>query len=295
MAATAATSTHVRAPTPSCPLPYADRGRALSLPDVAIQADEPDFLGGVYLVKSRAELDKALKQIPGAKGPIALQGPGGGEMVSCTDPDGLPFHLAYGIEDKQPLDPTENREHNFPLEKPRKGSFLRYTQSPAAVHKLGHYGLLVSNFKRTFDFYTSHLNLIPSDILTVEDGKIEVAAFCHIDQGPNYVDHHTFFFSENSKRHGPHHCSFEVHDIDTQFLGHQWLERSKGNYKPVWGVGRHILGSQIFDYWWQPEGFMIEHYADGDLVNDQIPTGRLPAADEALAIWGPAVPDGFLD
>lgn len=67
----------------------------------------------------------------------------------------------------------------------------------------------------------------------------------------------------------------------------QWL-KSKG-YTPSWGVGRHILGSQVFDYWYMPDDFMIEHYSDGDLVNCHQETGYLPAADEALAIWGPAV------
>src|ERR1700712_3300930 len=43
-----------------------------------------------------------------------------------------------------------------------------------------------------------------------------------------------------------HHSSFEVHDFDIQALGHQWLQRK--NYDLVWGVGRHVLGSQIFDY-----------------------------------------------
>lgn len=41
----------------------------------------------------------------------------------------------------------------------------------------------------------------------------------------------------------------------------QWL-KSKG-YKASWGVGRHILGSQVFDYWYMPDDFMIEHYSDG--------------------------------
>ena len=42
----------------------------------------------------------------------------------------------------------------------------------------------------------------------------------------------------------------------------QWLA-SKGN-KLAWGVGRHILGSQVFDYWYTPDEFMIEHYSDGE-------------------------------
>lgn len=77
------------------------------------------------------------------------------------------------------------------------------------------------------------------------DGKqIEVSFFGHIDRGSSYVDHHTFFMSSNPRSH-VHHCSFEVHDMDTQALGNKWL-MSKG-YKPAWGVGRHTLGSQIFD------------------------------------------------
>lgn len=44
-----------------------------------------------------------------------------------------------------------------------------------------------------------------------------------------------------------HHSSFEVHDFDIQSLGHQWLREK--DYDLVWGVGRHVLGSQIFDYW----------------------------------------------
>jgi len=36
----------------------------------------------------------------------------------------------------------------------------------------------------------------------------------------------------------------------------RWLAAKK--YTSVWGVGRHILGSQIFDYWWDTSGFMIE-------------------------------------
>ncbi|TAQ83069.1 hypothetical protein B7494_g8605, partial [Chlorociboria aeruginascens] len=72
-----------------------------------------------------------------------------------------------------------------------------------------------------------------------------------------------------------------------------WLA-AKG-YNSVWGVGRHILGSQIFDYWWDTSGFMCEHYADGDLVNETTPIGRGLAGDESLVVWGPDVPSTFLD
>lgn len=66
---------------------------------------------------------------------------------------------------------------------------------------------------------------MPSDFMRVDDsaepdGKKEVAFFGHIDRGEAYVDHHSFFMSFNPTGH-VHHCSFEIHDFDTQLLGHQ--------------------------------------------------------------------------
>jgi hypothetical protein len=90
--------------------------------------------------------------------------------------------------------------------------------------------------------------------------------------------------SSNSTSH-VHHCSFEVHDFDTQKLGHQWLAAKK--YKSVWGVGRHVLGSQIFDYWWDTTGNMIEHYTDGDLINKDTPIGYGAGGRRVLGCVGP--------
>ena len=161
--------------------------------------------------------------------------------------------------------------------------------------QLGHYGLCVQSFESQLEWYTRTFNFAPTDFLYIKDeaGKqLDVAVFAHIDVGPGYTDHHTFFMSTNKTSH-VHHCSFEVHDFDTQNLGHEWLA-SKG-YKSVWGVGRHILGSQLFDYWWDTTGNMIEHYADGDLVNEETPVGWGLAGDESLAVWGPEVPKWFLE
>jgi hypothetical protein len=47
------------------------------------------------------------------------------------------------------------------------------------------------------------------------------------------------------------------------------------------------LGSQIFDYWFDESGFVLEHYSDGDMVNsDCVPT-REAAGKDTLHIWGP--------
>jgi len=252
------------------------------------------FLGGAFEVEGFGDLEKASK-LPGASRIESLSNaPGGGHMVTVWDPEGFPVNLIYGQEPAEVGKLPEKLITNFETEKRRVREFLRFTPGPAAVHKLGHFGLCVQNFESQMTFYTRTFNLVPSDLLYVdqEDEKLDVAIFAHIDRGAVNVDHHTFFMSSNATSH-VHHCSFEVHDFDTQNLGHQWL--AKKEYKSVWGVGRHILGSQLFDYWWDTTGFMVEHYADGDLVNEKTPIGYGPAGDEALAVWGPEVPATFLD
>ncbi|KAF3395702.1 Metapyrocatechase 2 [Penicillium rolfsii] len=251
------------------------------------------FLGGTFTVESYEELEKAAK-LPTASNILDLSdAPGGGWIVTLTDPEGFPVNLIFGQTPAAKGPIPEKLIVNYEEEKPRIRRFQRFQPGPAAVHKLGHCGVCTQIFDDLVYFYTSTFNLVPTDFLYIEEEgrKKNVALFAHIDRGDQYVDHHSFFRSANTTTH-VHHCSFEVHDFDTQKLGHQWLAMK--NYKSVWGVGRHILGSQIFDYWWDTTGNMIEHYADGDLVNDQTPVGYGPAGDESLAVWGPDVPAWFL-
>lgn len=63
-----------------------------------------------------------------------------------------------------------------------------------------------------------------------------------------------------------------------------------GINSPAWGIGRHVLGQQIIDYWWDVRSNMVEHYADGDLVNQDRVIGYVEAGSDSLAVWGPQVP-----
>ncbi|MCJ1297874.1 hypothetical protein MMC08_000662 [Hypocenomyce scalaris] len=262
-----------------------------------------EFLGGAFAVESFEELEKATR-IPGAQ--VIGNGieemkdaPGGGHIVTVTDPEGFPISLIYGQAPAQAQSMPEKIILNDEIDKPRARKFQRFSPGPAAVHKLGHYGLVVYDFEKQFSFYTKNFNLMPSNMLYIPgaDGKPQnVAMFAHIDRGQELVDHHSIFLvslpPDATKPH-VHHCSFEIHDFDTQALGHDWLTR-KG-YKSAWGLGRHIIGSQIFDYWWDPNGFMVEHYIDGDVVNQDTPVSFDPAASAKDAAWGPDVPMTFLE
>lgn len=142
--------------------------------------------------------------------------------------------------------------------------------------------MCVTDFAAAYQFYTSRFNFVPSDIVHDAEDR-DITTFLHLDRGDELVDHHCFFFFEGPVSH-VHHSSYETYDFDTQVLGHDWL-RGKG-YENCWGVGRHVMGSQIFDYWFDTSKFILEHYVDGDLVNQSCKTNRSQASPDGLHVWG---------
>ncbi|KAJ5042689.1 uncharacterized protein L3040_004088 [Drepanopeziza brunnea f. sp. 'multigermtubi'] len=246
---------------------------------------ERAFEGGAWTVKSREDLEKAMR-LPGATRRDLVGVPGAGELVSVSSPGGTKMHLLWGQQTRAAPSTEPSAQvvsvgpANHPFMKERKGAFQRFKPGPAMIHKLGHYGYISSAFDADLAFYLDNFNLTPSDILyDPSQPALDILAFLHVDLGTEFSDHHSLFI--------------QLSDFDTQLLGHQWLATQPGPHAPVWGVGRHVLGSQIFDYWRDPSGFKIEHYADGDEVNCETPVARLPAGPDTLSVWGPPLPVDF--
>ncbi|KEF57077.1 uncharacterized protein A1O9_07267 [Exophiala aquamarina CBS 119918] len=262
--------------------------------------DQPRFKGPAFVARDQHEFDKACK-LPGAMQSDLTEVPGGGRLCTIARPNETFMHIIYGQEER-PFDPSEpppsathevQGPYNGPFEKRRCGEYQRYHEGPALIHKVGHFGYICKEFDEELDFYTSNFNFVHSDILFhPEIANLDVMTFMHLDLGKEFSDHHIMFLSrappEVPKTY-VHHSSYEIADFDTQLIGHDWLTKRK--WKAVWGVGRHILGSQIFDYWEDPSGFKIEHYADGDVVNEDKRTGREVVGP--TSVWGPEVPVGF--
>lgn len=272
-------------------------------PFVYVAEQSPDdkrhFIGGYWVVDSIEELEKAASH-PSASSIEDSAAPGGGKVVTVEDPHGHKVGFVHGQTLREKDGPTllEKTDplFNGAAEKPRRGAFRRFKQAPSPVHKLGHYGFVVpaSHFESTRSFYTSLMNLEATDaVFNPATGK-DQTCFFHIDLGAEYTDHHSLFMAAGPD--GPpahiHHSSYEVNDFDTQTLGHDWL-REKG-WTNCWGIGRHVLGSQIFDYWFDGSGNIVEHYSDGDVVNQDTPFGRAPAAPDTLHVWGPNIPLAFM-
>ncbi len=164
----------------------------------ATKGEENWFGGAAFVVESLADLELASSTLPNATPIEDSPAPGGGKRVTFRDPvDDFPVHLVYG---QTPIPKTGPQlpelDYNFPENKHRAvNRTQRFKKAPAPIHKLGHYGCCVTDYARTFEFYTTRFNLKPSDIIHEPSGK-DVSTFLHLDRGMEAVDHHTFFFFE---------------------------------------------------------------------------------------------------
>ena len=87
--------------------------------------------------------------------------------------------------------------------------------------------------------------------------------------------------------------AYEAHDIDAIFQDHEHI-KSVGKYEHMWGIGRHLLGSQVYDYWSDPWGRVHERWADTDRLN-AADGGNFVNAEEGLrSQWGDRPPERFI-
>ena len=115
--------------------------------------------------------------------------------------------------------------------------------------------LNVSDFRASERWYKDRFGFITSDEIAVSP-EFSFGAFMRCDRGDTPTDHHTLFLAQGPRGPGFNHAAFEVRDLDDLMAGHNHL--AGAGHHQEWGVGRHILGSQVFDYW-------RDHWTDGDL------------------------------
>ena len=163
---------------------------------------------------------------------------------------------------------------------------------PAEVFRLGHVVLQRQEFARNANWYVRNFGLIASDVELLPGTKEPLIAFLRCDRGADPADHHSVVIAFGPED-GFDHAAFETLDLDAVGLGAEWLQRQ--GWIKSWGVGRHILGSQIFCYHYDPSGFAVEHYADGDVFDAEAPTRYHDGGVAGLYAWGPDLPKHFID
>ncbi|QRY77249.1 VOC family protein [Pseudomonas sp. PDNC002] len=252
------------------------------------RAEQARFVGFGLTLASRADLQRVAR-LPGASAIESLGTPGGGERVCLRDPSGFVVEAVFGQQ------PTKALEHRSALplnqvdQSPRINATQRPPVAPPEIVKLGHVVLEVADYQATCAWYTEHFGFIPSDVQVLPDGSPAVA-FLRLDLGATPADHHTLALAQGFMA-AYSHSAYEVVDADAVGMGQRVL-RERG-WKHAWGMGRHILGSQIFDYWQDPWGDKHEHYCDGDLFTAERPTGLHAVSPEAMAQWGQRMPKSF--
>ena len=70
---------------------------------------------------------------------------------------------------------------------------------------------------------------------------------------------------------------------------------ARRGYRHVWGVGRHLLGSQIFDYWEDPWRRVHEHWTDTDVLNARSGSAQHPVEIGLSTQWGEPPPQSFVE
>lgn len=217
----------------------------------------------------------------------------GGVVADLADPRGIPVRVVAGMDELPELPGQQPHTFNFGHQVTRTNATQRPPREPARVQRLGHVVLQSTTYLESLNWYLDHFGLIVSDFMYYPGQRERGPAmsFIRCDRGSTPTDHHTLAMVLGpSDRYV--HSAYQVSDLDAIAAGGEHL-RELG-YQRSWGIGRHIQGSQIFDYWRDPDGFLVEHFADGDLFDNTLEPGWAPLTASGLAQWGPPATKDFL-
>lgn len=169
---------------------------------------------------------------------------------------------------------------NSPGHSPRVGARGYPEPSPPRPRRLGHVLLFTPDINRQIEFYQRALGM------KLSDRAQSIVAFMRCTS-----DHHNLAFL-TSAGPGFHHGSFEVGSVDEIAMNASSMQDA--GWKPGWGLGRHVIGSNYFFYMRDPWGSFVEYFHDIDCIPDGCAwEARDFPPEDSLYRWGPPVPDDF--
>jgi len=254
---------------------------------IAEAALQDRFVGPAFVMSDETDLHRYVEQMGAHWLPLEIL-PAGGRGVELLDPGGRSVWL---LQDQRrvaslPMRKAVPPATNTAQHTPRVNLAVRTPIEPARIVRLGHLVLQTVDFARMAEWYMHALGLIPTDVQYLSDGSPSLA-FCRLDLGAQPADHHTLVIVGGIEEK-IEHSAYEVIDLDALGQGQQVL-RAQG-HRHMWGIGRHLLGSQLFDYWFDPDGFEYEHYTDGDVFTADVETVYSPLEFGGIWSWGADAP-----
>jgi catechol 2,3-dioxygenase len=145
-----------------------------------------------------------------------------------------------------------------------------------------------------------HVSLKSPDPLRLEDVLIRVLGLRLSDRIADRAmwlrtgsDHHGIAIMREPA--GIHHYAFALDGWET-FCPAADLLHTQG-HRLLWGPGRHGPGNNLFAYFLDPQGCVIEYYAELDRIVDEdaYHPRDWPATPDTLNVWGPPPPVGWHD
>ena len=268
------------------------RGSSAGAPCVIIRRGRrSSFLGPAFRAADSADL----LRLADATGTRArrLSEHLGGLSVDLRDPAGLRVRVVADVTEHPGLPTQDLQRLNVGDVVSRVNEAQRPPREPALVQRLGHVVLQTTKYVESLDWYLEHLGMIVSDFLHFPGQRERgpTMSFIRCDRGSEPTDHHTLAMTLGPRNRYVH-SAYQVADIDALAAGGEHLKDL--GYQHSWGIGRHIQGSQIFDYWRDPDGFLVEHFSDGDMFDASLEPGWAPMTASGLAQWGPAASADFL-
>jgi len=170
-----------------------------------------------------------------AGAPASLTTPGGGYGFSFHDPDGFEYGISSDVEQHNDASMADDRPF-----------------------KLSHVVLNSAKVPEQSEWFCDALGFKVSD-------RTDIMHFIRCNP-----DHHSIAIAKAS---GPclNHTAFEMPDFDSLMAGVGRM-RHKG-FEIDWGVGRHGPGNNIFSYFREPNGLVVEYTAEVEQVDDSYKTG----------------------
>ncbi len=200
------------------------------------KAEQPGFRHLGLQISGKGPLDDALALLraDGIKAGITSRPLLGVESaIEIADPDGYRLFLYR--------DEVSSKSH-FPVQGIRP-------------EKLGHVALWAGDAKRSENYYTGTLGFRTSDWI----GNAFVFLRCN-------TDHHTINFLTAS-RPGMFHFAFELRDANHLIQTCDLLGKEK--MRIDWGPGRHGPGHNLYTYHRDPEGNVVELFAELDVMSSE--------------------------
>jgi len=200
------------------------------------QGGRAGLKGLAFEISPRLSLEEAKRALGGAGIEATIRGgrtPGVERVVAFTDPKGTEIELFNAFRFAEPS----------------------RSESGISPLKLGHVAYLVTSIGPVTEFYVGNLGFRKSD------WREGAAMFLRCS-----TDHHTVnFFKGDQQR--VHHLAFEVKDFSELVRASDILARN--NHPLSWGPARHTIGHNCACYHDNPDGLMIELYAEMDQMLDE--------------------------